>query len=181
MEVTCITWGVNFVKEIRPSLPTEKLIFMEKNKPIKRHVALQPLSREHHHGLLLSWKIRTGFSRSVPILRIKKYADWFFENYLLAHFEMEEKHIFPILGSDHPSVKRALREHRRLKRLFVSSNDLAKNLNLIEEELTAHIRFEERVLFNEVQQLATNEQMAGIEKQHNGQLISDDFEDRFWE
>jgi len=28
------------------------------NQPIKRHVALQPVSREHHYGLLLSWKIR---------------------------------------------------------------------------------------------------------------------------
>ena len=34
-------------------------------KPQKRHKALQPLSREHHHGLLLSWKIRTGFSKDI--------------------------------------------------------------------------------------------------------------------
>ncbi|WP_241739476.1 hypothetical protein [Aestuariibaculum marinum] len=32
-------------------------------KPLKRHKALQPLSREHHYGLLLTWKIRTGFKK----------------------------------------------------------------------------------------------------------------------
>ena len=142
---------------------------------------MQPLSREHHHGLLLSWKIRTGFSKGTIAPRIKKYADWFFENHLLAHFEIEEKHIFPILGDDHPSVKRALREHRRLKRLFGLTENLEKNLSLIEEELVGHIRFEERVLFNEVQQAATKEQMTDIEKRHNGQLISDDWADKFWE
>ena len=35
------------------------------NKIQKRHKALQNLSREHHHGLLLSWKIRTGLNKNI--------------------------------------------------------------------------------------------------------------------
>jgi hypothetical protein len=50
----------------------------KQTKPLKRHAALQPLSREHHHGLLLGWKIRTGLSNGAPLERIKAYADWFF-------------------------------------------------------------------------------------------------------
>ena len=63
-----------------------------KVKPIKRHKAIQPLSREHHQGLLLSWKIRTGLSKGVSTDRIKTYADWFYKTYLIPHFEEEEKH-----------------------------------------------------------------------------------------
>ena len=48
------------------------------NKPLKRHKALQPLSRDHHHGLLLSWKIRSGFKKNIDVERIKVYADWFY-------------------------------------------------------------------------------------------------------
>ena len=33
-------------------------IVVERQTEQKRHKALQPLSREHHHGLLLSWKNR---------------------------------------------------------------------------------------------------------------------------
>ncbi|GAA3575326.1 hypothetical protein [Snuella lapsa] len=77
-------------------------------KPLKRHKALQPLSREHHHGLLLSWKIRSGLSRNIPVERIKIYTDWFFETHLIPHFEMEEKYIFPILNENYPLIKRAL-------------------------------------------------------------------------
>src|SRR5690606_21067589 len=104
-------------------------------KPLKRHKALQPLSREHHHGLLLSWKIRSGFSKNIETERIKTYADWFFENHLIPHFEMEEKYLFSILEEDNDLVKRAMAEHRRLKRLFTDEKDVLKSLHKIEEEL----------------------------------------------
>jgi len=61
-------------------------------KPIKRHESIQPLSRDHHHGLLLSWKIRSGISKGVDINRIKKYADWFYTNHIKPHFGIEEKY-----------------------------------------------------------------------------------------
>lgn len=76
------------------------------NKIQKRHKALQNLSREHHHGLLLSWKIRTGFNKNVEVNRIKCYAHWFFKAHLIPHFELEETYIFPILKSDNELVKR---------------------------------------------------------------------------
>lgn len=155
---------------------------MENTKPLKRHASLQPLSREHHHGLLLGWKIRTGLAKGVPLERIKAYSDWFFENHLLPHFEVEERHVFPVLGDkEHPMVKRAMREHRRLRRLFAATADLGKHLRLIEEELTAHIRYEERVLFNEVQRVATPEQLSEVERQHGGQPFLEDWADTFWE
>ncbi len=47
---------------------------METKKPQKRHIALQPLSREHHQGLLLSWKIRKGLSRKIEFDRIQNYV-----------------------------------------------------------------------------------------------------------
>ncbi|RUA11841.1 MAG: hemerythrin domain-containing protein, partial [Flavobacteriia bacterium] len=108
--------------------------------PIKRHQALQGVSREHHHGLLLCWKIRTGISKKTAVERIKAYVDWFYKTYLVPHFEFEERHIFPILGNDHPEVKKALADHRRLVRLFTSPDNSIKTLVQIEEELEQHIR-----------------------------------------
>ena len=149
-------------------------------KPLKRHKALQPLSREHHHGLLLSWKIRSGFSKNIETERIKTYADWFFENHLIPHFEMEEKYLFSILEEDNDLVKRAMAEHRRLKRLFTDEKDVLKSLHKIEEELEQHIRFEERILFPEIQKNATDEQLALIENVHGDHLFDDNLEDEFW-
>lgn len=150
-------------------------------KPIKRHEALKPLSREHHFGLLLCWKIRQGFKFNVELQRIKSYTDWFKINYLEPHFGAEEEYIFPVLGNDHELVKRALGEHRRLRRLFDQEKELSKALHNIEEELDNHIRFEERVLFNEIQKVATQGQFEEIENRHSTIRFSDDeWKDQFW-
>ncbi|WOD45284.1 hemerythrin domain-containing protein [Hwangdonia lutea] len=150
------------------------------HKPQKRHKALQPLSREHHHGLLLSWKIRSGFSKNIEPKRIRAYADWFFKQHLIPHFDMEEAHIFPLLEQDNELIKTALADHRRIKRLFAETENDAKTLSNIEEELEKHIRFEERVLFPEIQKIATEAQMRHIEKIHQPEKFEDNLVDEFW-
>jgi iron-sulfur cluster repair protein YtfE (RIC family) len=150
------------------------------SKPIKRHSSLQPLSREHHHSLLLCWKIRTGFKKGVDVKRMKRYVDLFFIDHIQPHFELEEKYVFPILGNDHELVKKALTDHRRLFRLFNTADELEKSLGLIEEELEKHIRFEERVLFNEIQQVASAEQMRLITEMHAEEVLQEEEEDEFW-
>ena len=149
--------------------------------PIKRHSALQGVSREHHHGLLLCWKIRIGLSKNVSMERIKVYVDWFYRTYLVPHFELEETYIFPIVGNDHPWVKKALSDHRRLIRLFTSTTADMKTLGQIQETVEQHIRFEERQLFNHVQEMANNKQLDIIEKQHSNEKFNDNISDPFWE
>lgn len=148
--------------------------------PIKRITELQPLSRDHHHGLLLCWKIRTGLKKNVAPERIKKYLDWFWLNHLKTHFEIEEQYVFTILDNENELVKQALAEHRRLKRMFENGNDIYKSLSLIEEVLEAHIRFEERILFNEIQKVATNEQLKQIEAHHINDHFCENTADEFW-
>ncbi len=104
---------------------------MEKKKPIKRHKALQPLSRQHHFGLLFSWKLRKGFSKNIEIERLSDYAQWFYEHEIKPHFRDEEKYFFPILEKDNELVERALKDHRRIKRLFNDTKDPAKSLNYL--------------------------------------------------
>lgn len=148
--------------------------------PIKRHEALKTLSREHHHGLLLCWKIRVGIKNNIELSRIKTYADWFYHTYLISHFEMEENYLFSILGEQNKLIKKAISDHRRLKRLFKDDLDHKKSLSLIEEELERHIRFEERVLFNEIQRNATQEQLLALAQIHSEEKFVDNLTDTFW-
>lgn len=147
--------------------------------PLKRIEALKPLSRDHHHGLLLCWKIRQGIKRNVDPERIKNYLDWFWMSYLKPHFEIEEEYIFPILGTENILVKQALAEHRKLKRLFETIDNPQKTISLIEEELEKHIRFEERILFNEIQERASQKQLQTIEAIHTLEF-EDNLTDPFW-
>lgn len=153
---------------------------MNSDKPIKRHEALKTLSHEHHHGLLLCWKIRAGIKNNVELNRIKMYVNWFYLTHLIPHFEAEEKYLFPILDNKNELIKRAISEHRRLKRLFKDASDLRKSLSLIEEELESHIRFENRILFNEIQKKTTQEQLLSLEQIHSEGKFVDNLTDTFW-
>lgn len=153
---------------------------MIETAPLKRIKELRPLSREHHHGLMLCWKIRTGFAKNVQPERIKKYTDWFYMTYLLPHFELEEEHVFPVLRKDHELVRKAHADHRRLRRLFNQAINIELNLGLIEEELEAHIRFEERVLFPEIQEWASADQLRRIEEIHSEEEFAENEKDMFW-
>lgn len=154
---------------------------MDNKKPLKRHEALKPLSRQHHFGLLFSWKLRKGFRENIAIDRLKDYADWFFTQEIEPHFKLEENHVFPVLGNKHPLITRALKEHRRIERLFHDQENLQKSLNLLEEELESHIRFEERILFTEIQKVATKEEFKKIEEIHIETVSKEDYSDPFWE
>ncbi|HSI76628.1 MAG TPA: hemerythrin domain-containing protein [Lunatimonas sp.] len=153
---------------------------MTKHKPIKRHPALQELSKDHHQGLLLCFKIRQGIKLEVEEERIKKYCDWFWIEHLAPHFSEEEQFIFPVLGNDDALVRRALEEHKHLKTLFQKGQVDYDLLKKIENDLEAHIRFEERVLFNKIQDVATEEELETIAKNHAGQPSCAVWEDEFW-
>jgi iron-sulfur cluster repair protein YtfE (RIC family) len=153
---------------------------MERPKPIKRNKNLQPLSRDHYHGLVLCKRIRIGISKSIATERIKSYTDWYFKNHANPHFEIEEKYLFTILDNKNELITRAISEHRRLEQLFNEPNDILNSLNLIEVELEQHVRFEERILFNEIQKSASEEQLQLISEVHSDAKFKDNLEDEFW-
>jgi iron-sulfur cluster repair protein YtfE (RIC family) len=155
---------------------------MDKGKPLKRHAAFYALSHDHHDGLMLCWKIRSGLSSKIDPMRIKSYTNWFYSTQLLPHFEMEEKVIFPLLEPENEMTKKALADHRRLRRLFEDNEDVSRSLSRIEEELEDHIRFEERVLFDEIQKRLSNDVLERLVS--NPALRSNNmevgWEDEFW-
>ncbi|NMM50818.1 hemerythrin domain-containing protein [Marinigracilibium pacificum] len=150
------------------------------NKPLKRHISLQPVSREHHFGLLLCWKIRTGLKNDISPERIKKYVDWFYQNHLVPHFSFEENFVFPILGNKHTLIKKALEDHKIITEMVSQDNDLDLLLPRLERTIERHIRFEERILFNKIQDIATDEQLEEIESHHHEEAFQDNVDDVFW-
>lgn len=147
------------------------------NNSGKINSELDPVLEEHHHALLLCSRIREGLEKDVDLERIRAYTDWFQSTYLEPHFEIEEKYIFPVLGNN-LRVRRALANHRRIRKLLSCSCENDKVLTLLEEELESHIRFEERILFREITNV---EKLAEIERQHQSIAFNnEDWEDQFW-
>jgi iron-sulfur cluster repair protein YtfE (RIC family) len=153
---------------------------MSVKTPFKRAKELQSITVDHHNGLLLSRKIRIGFNKNIELQRIKNYADWYFENQVVPHLKLEEELLFPILGNQNELIKRALTEHRRLRRLFKKTDQIEKTLVQIEEEIESHIRFEEHILYVEIQKVATAQQLVKIEEIHSKFNFIENEEDPFW-
>ncbi len=151
--------------------------------PLKRHKALKPLSRDHHESLLLCWKIREGKKKEIDPERIKAYTDFYFNSQLRPHFQFEEEEIFSLLGKDHPLVKKAETDHLRLQQLFKEEINIEKALTDIEKELEKHIRFEERVLFNEIQSEVSEEKLEVLKNKEEEIKTPDpnSWNDKFWE
>ena len=62
--------------------------------------------------------------------------------------------------------------------------DIEKNLVLIEEQLESHVRFEERILFDEIQKIATRSELQKINEIHcstfSAEEVNEKWEDEFW-
>lgn len=142
--------------------------------------ALQPISREHYHVLRFCWKIRMGLSRKIERERIHAYIQYFWQSYVKPHFEMEEAHIFPALGNAHPMVERAINEHRQIENMINRGLKHETEFGLLETLLERHVRFEERVLFPEMQLLLLPEVLERVATVHRDSEWHSEWSDDFW-
>ncbi len=139
---------------------------------------LDYLKNEHHVIFELCYRIRVGLLQRVQTKRIKIYTDLFYHEYLKPHFQLEEQYVFSVFEKDNLLIKRAVSEHRKLKRLFESKDNIEESLSLIEEVLEKHLRFEEHVLFASLIEKIENRSVLFIMPELNETSI--EWPDKFW-
>lgn len=129
---------------------------MKNTKPIKRHPAIAELSRDHHTGLLLVWKIREGIKKSIEPERIKQYVIHSFDSELQPHFIEEEDLLFGKIAKENKLRIEAENDHNAICEMAgdMKHNSLSayESLQTFADRLEKHIRFEERELFNFIQE-----------------------------
>lgn len=143
----------------------------------KRHPALIPLSRDHHHGLALALRCRKhalgqlnpGDPAAMEACAAE--ASRFFNENLAAHFEAEETVLFPLMAAHQECrelVARLEGEHRKFAGLVAGTRGPGgprKFLFDFGDLLEQHIRSEERQLFPAFETLvpAADAERAGRE------------------
>jgi len=157
---------------------------MNEVKPIKRSVQLQPLSREHHDGLLFVWKVKQGLENRTPPEKLKEYTGWYWRHHIKPHFFQEEKILLPMLPAAHPLSLQLKKEHDYIRELILSidreadRHDFIRLANLVE----THIRFEEREFFQYLEQQLTQDQLADVFTKLEQHPVSctEEWKDEFW-
>lgn len=147
---------------------------------MKRHEALVQLSRDHHFGLLLCWKLKEGLRREILVARMSKYIGLFYLQNLKPHFAEEEETIFKVLGEEHPLIKDAISQHRTFHKMIEDGFETPAQIETFRALLELHIRTEERQIFPEIEKQATDEQLEEILKLDHPELKEPDYDDIFW-
>ena len=139
---------------------------------MKRHEALAPLSREHHHTLILAQLLKKGAPvyQGLPTTAKDKavYALRQFETIIKKHF-LQEESILEKAKDWHADIKNLAEEianeHQQLTALFLSLASVPEPVDTMDKlanELESHIRKEERVLFPLLQEHCPEELMQQI-------------------
>lgn len=134
---------------------------------MKRISELRELSEDRHHGLALARMAKKSVAGEGGLSLAEAWmeVDRKFRDELEPHFHIEESMIGPALESrgGRDLVERLLREHAELRRLagpgLTRTTDV---LLMFGELLDNHIRFEERELFEVVQNVLSAEELAAI-------------------
>ena len=129
---------------------------------MKRHPSLIPLSHDHQRGLALAVMIERR-SRPDEELAGKARAMW--DGELRDHFGIEERDVFPLAVGEEELTEQLIAEHRELERMvgeLAAADDLRQELEELGRLLSAHIRSEERRLFEAMQTALSEEEMAEL-------------------
>lgn len=133
---------------------------MTVSHPIKRHPALQPLSREHMSGLVQARNLTAAAAEPAESRRsvLARFAAVWDEE-IAHHFADEERMLAGLLSPE--SLTRLLTEHRQLRKLAEIAIDQAAAaepdpdlLRRLGMQLHDHIRWEERQAFGEAERAA---------------------------
>lgn len=142
---------------------------------MRRHEGLKPLSQEHHLALVEAKHLRgAGEEADVDSAAARVLAAW---PDLDRHFRDEERLLLPVLGryagSECPEIVETLRQHVAIRaavdaiaeRMDGGLAPAAVDLHRLGELLREHVRYEERVLFPEVEQVLPPEQLWRLQRQ----------------
>lgn len=139
------------------------------NPPLARHESLRPLSRDHYQGLVQSQRLlAVGASNGHhPFVVLRDYLDkW--KSEIAGHFDDEELLLPPLIASA-ADRERLLEEHAALRSMTARlMDDLSRGaydadaVRRLGQLLHDHIRWEERVLFERIQNSATADQLQEL-------------------
>ncbi len=156
-------------------------------EPIRRAVELQPLSRQHHNGLLFCLFLEKGIKKQADKILMRDFCMYFWQEDLQHHFEIEEKYLAPFVS--YPALKEVIdkmvNDHLVIRNFFERSDVLTEYsiFDQLQQMLEAHIRFEEREVFNLIQLTLSPKELheLGHVYENESNNICAEYPIKFWE
>ena len=141
---------------------------------MKRHPSLQDLSREHHRILLHARELRWASRGKGDLMKACRDVLDYWKNRGEAHFKQEEEKLYPYCERCRDwtmteAVDLVFKQHEEIQSLLAelearieSGEDLKLLASALGELLDKHIRHEERVVFEQIQDILTEDEMERL-------------------
>lgn len=133
---------------------------------MKRHPALESLSRDHHHALVVAQRLKRATEPTADEAR-SAFLDYC-EADGREHFREEEEVLLPALARfadpEQPVIARVLIDHVRIRRLAaeLAGAEPVATLHGLGEELERHVRREERELFPLIERAMPEDELVAL-------------------
>ncbi len=139
---------------------------------MKRGDTLKPLSWDHHHGLVLAFRLKRGLNKNTDGAIMADYVKQAWENSLEPHFNKEESFLIEPLEKYSKSADLLIRQLKRdhlffrilINKIKLKDINLKAQLQEFAGALEKHIRFEEREFFPAVEKQIPLKQLQVIGK-----------------
>ena len=140
--------------------------------PLKRHPALQDLSREHQRFLVQARSIRwcvEGSPHAQSIADVVQSFLAFWEREGEPHLRVEEEILVPLCFSIELEAERLLDDHDWLRDHVTRLAGFGQNditlLQQIGDRMHDHVRFEEQVIFTKIQKRLSEDELLALGEQ----------------
>jgi iron-sulfur cluster repair protein YtfE (RIC family) len=136
---------------------------------MKRHEALEQLSRDHHQALFQAMRLKRADEECASEVLGDFLDFWFGTGFL--HFRAEEEVLLPAYSAygdaSRDEVVRVLVDHIEIRREAhelgaLTSDPEPERLHALGERLDAHVRHEERVLFPLIEEALPDDELARV-------------------
>jgi hypothetical protein len=133
--------------------------------PMKRSAALAPLSRDHHVALQEALRLRRATETDIAVAAARFVAFW--RRSGARHFQVEEEIVLQALPPGDPewdaTVARVRAEHAEITLRAEALDDVDVDAaRALGETLTAHVRFEERVVFPQLARALDDKRLGAL-------------------
>lgn len=129
---------------------------------MKRVPALRALSDDHHAALVIARRCRQAKAPAAALWAKVREA---FAGHLEPHFTIEDRHLLPALVAigEAPLAERLRADHAELRALAAETAADLATVQRFGERLAAHVRFEERDVFEPTQERLPAAALAAID------------------
>jgi hemerythrin-like domain-containing protein len=136
---------------------------------VKRHKALEQLSRDHHQALFQAMRLKRAEEGDAGSVLGDFLDFWFGVGHL--HFRAEEEVLLPAYSAygdgSRAEVIRVLVDHMQIRREAhelggLKEDPAPERLHALGEKLDAHVRHEERVLFPLIEEALPDDELVRV-------------------